>query len=82
MLQLVEAMSDKPAKRAKAYSLGWSEALRAEPWVSVVKESSPRSGRESSYASQPLARFARQLIINDGPRVPLAKPRFTLGYML
>jgi len=30
---------------------------------------------------KPLARLARQLIINDDPRVPLAKPRFTLGYM-
>src|SRR5687768_954366 len=70
----------QPAKQATAYSPGWSEALRAQPWVSCLKTFQPA---ERAAALRNVCRPLRglQFFIAIGPRVALPKPRSTLGYM-
>ena len=72
----------QPAKRARAYSLGWSELARGTLGSIVIKNDSPRSGRQTLPGTsryRPLRGL--QFLFYHLPRVSLAKPRFTLGYM-
>jgi len=64
-----------------AYSLGWSEALRAKSQESLNKNSSLRSRRQRPNVAAARFTGSRLFYVND-PGVALAKPRFTPGYTL
>jgi len=49
----------EPAKQVIAYSLGWSEALRAQPWVVFIRKISVReAGDRGSRIPRLWPRFA------------------------
>jgi hypothetical protein len=67
-----------PAKRAKAYSLGGARLCERNPGIIVDN----KIARERLEHDSTLARSAGWILSRRSPRVPLAKPRSTLGYML
>ena len=71
----------KPAKQATAYSLGWSEALRAQPQDPFKEEASARETGGSATIPYAAACFAGSFLCFSIPGVSLAKPRSTPGYM-
>ena len=69
---------------SKSIQLGWSEALRAQPYVRVSKRIEPAQRATETFCKAAVARDAgltyhsRVVVLG----FPLAEPRSTLGYML
>ena len=80
----VSAKQIQPAKQAKAYSLGRSEALRVSPRFARIEVISPRSGRQRLTPDVAVARFTgyphRFMVFC--PWGSLAKPPVAPGSML
>jgi len=68
-------------KQATAYSLGWSEALRAQPQDPSINEAPARETGGSQTIPDAVACFAGSKPFSNFPGVALAKPRSTPGYI-
>ncbi len=70
----------QPAARAKAFSLGWSEALRAQPQVRSYLDLIARAAGDRNWLRVPLPPVSRAVNIRASLLgVALAEPRSTPG---
>jgi hypothetical protein len=82
--QMSNANFSEPAEQAIAYSLGWSEALRAKPQVTgrILGPKPVKRAPAVTHANllPPASRAKTSITLQPG--VPLAKPRFVIFCVL